>query len=79
MAAYIGCLAGAALKEDYLGAIGKAGFSEVKIIDESEFGVEYAANDPTVQNILRDEKLSPEDMKSMGRAIRSVKVSAVKG
>jgi ubiquinone/menaquinone biosynthesis C-methylase UbiE len=78
VAAYIGCLAGAALKEKYLGAIAQAGFKDIKVIDESSFDTEYAANDPTVQSILDSEKVGVEDMKKVGKAVRSIKVSAVK-
>jgi len=78
VAAYIGCLAGAALKEQYLGAIKQAGFKNVKIIDESSFGTDFMANDPTAQTILKDEKVSRDDLKKLGRAVRSIKVSAVK-
>lgn len=78
VAAYIGCLAGAALKDQYLGAIRQAGFKEVRVIDESSFGSDYAVNDPTVQAILSDEKVSRGDMEKLGRAVRSVKVSAIK-
>ena len=79
VAAYIGCLAGAALKEQYLDAIKQAGFNDVKIIDESSFGADYMSNDPTAQAILRDEKVSRDDLKKLGKAVRSIKVSAVKG
>jgi arsenite methyltransferase len=78
LAAYIGCLAGAALKETYLAAIRKAGFGDVEIIDETSFGSEYAANDPTVQAVLKDEQVTTDDMKKAGKAVRSVKVSAKK-
>jgi len=78
VAAYIGCLAGASLKENYLGAIRKAGFSDVKVIDESRFGTGYMANDPTAKAMLRDENIARSDLIQVGKAIRSVKVSAVK-
>ena len=78
VAAYIGCLAGAALKEQYLAAIKQAGFKDVKIIDESSFGTDYMSGDPTAQAILQDEKVSRDDLKKLGRAVRSIKVSAVK-
>lgn len=35
--AYIGCLSGAMLKEDFMEAIRKAGFHEVRIVDETLF------------------------------------------
>jgi ubiquinone/menaquinone biosynthesis C-methylase UbiE len=79
VAAYIGCLAGAALKEQYLDAVKQAGFKDVKVIDESSFGTEFMSNDPTAQAILEDEKVSRDDLKKLGSAVRSIKVSAVKG
>jgi len=78
VAAYIGCLAGAALKEQYLAAIKQAGFKDVKVIDESSFDTDFMSNDPTAQAILKDEKVSRDDLKKLGRAVRSIKVSAVK-
>jgi ubiquinone/menaquinone biosynthesis C-methylase UbiE len=78
VSAYIGCLAGAALKEKYLGAIKHAGFKDVKVIDETSFSTEYAANDPTVQSVLKEEQITVDDMKKVGKSVRSIKVSAVK-
>ncbi|MCX6000998.1 MAG: arsenite S-adenosylmethyltransferase, partial [Chloroflexi bacterium] len=78
IAAYIGCLAGAALKEQYLAAVKQAGFKDVKIIEESSFETDYIVKDPTVQAILKDEKVSRDDLKKLGKAVRSIKVSASK-
>jgi len=77
-AAYIGCLAGAALKEQYLAAIKQAGFRDVQVIDESSFGTDFISGDPAVQAILKDEKVSRDDLKKLGKAVRSIKVSALK-
>jgi arsenite methyltransferase len=38
--AYVGCIAGASLKEDYLGFIRAAGFQEVEIVREGRYGTE---------------------------------------
>ena len=38
--AYVGCLAGAVKKEDYLRCIKEAGFGDIKIIDETDYPVE---------------------------------------
>ena len=35
--AYVGCIAGAVTKEDYLGYIGKAGFRDIKIVSEAGY------------------------------------------
>ena len=78
VAAYIGCLAGAALKEQYLDAVKQAGFKDVNVIDESSFDTDFMSNDPTAQAILKDEKVTREDLKKLGKAVRSIKVSALK-
>ena len=39
--AYISCIAGASLKEDYIGYIQNAGFREIKIMGETSVPVEY--------------------------------------
>jgi len=78
VAAYISCLAGAALKEKYLGAIIGAGFADVKVIDETCFGTEFISNDPTGREILEGEKISMSDLEKVGKAVRSIKVRAVK-
>jgi len=45
--AYIGCIAGASMKDDYLNAIGKAEFQDIRIIDESLLHLKDFINHPT--------------------------------
>lgn len=78
VAAYIGCLAGAALKEKYLAAVDLAGFSDIRIIEETRFDTEYMSNDPTAKAMLDDENVNKDDLRKVGKAIRSIKVSARK-
>ena len=78
VAAYIGCLAGAALKEKYLAAVARAGFSDVRIIEESSFGAEYMSNDPTAKAMLDDENVNKDDLRKVGKSVRSIKFSARK-
>lgn len=42
--AYVGCLAGAVKKEDYLRCIKEAGFGDIKIMDETDYPVEAMAD-----------------------------------
>ena len=78
VAAYIGCLAGATMKNEYVKAIKSAGFKQVNIIDETSFSADYAPNDPIVQTLANDSGISQADLKKLGSSIRSVKVHAVK-
>lgn len=76
--AYIGCLAGATLKDEYIRAVKAAGFKRVSIVDEASFPMDYAPNDPTIQAMLNDLNIPRGDLKKLGSSIRSVKVHAVK-
>ncbi|OGS23216.1 MAG: arsenite S-adenosylmethyltransferase [Elusimicrobia bacterium RIFOXYA2_FULL_39_19] len=76
--AYVGCIAGAIKKEDYLNAIKGAGFNDVKIVEESYFPVELMANDPTAQKILEDMNLSESELKGLSKLVASIKVTAYK-
>lgn len=76
--AYIGCLSGAILKDEYLGAIGEAGFKDVNIVDESTFPVKFLANAPTATAIVESLGITPDEIDDIGNSIASVKVFGVK-
>ena len=76
--AYVSCIGGAAIKADYIEAIRAAGFQDVMVIDETLVPVEYVANDPTAQAVIKDSSISHETLTEMASSIVSVKVSAVK-
>ncbi len=76
--AYIGCLSGAIKKDEYLKTIKEAGFAEVKIIEETSFPIECMANDPTAKAIIQNLKISPETIKEIAGAVRSIKVYGLK-
>jgi len=77
--AYIGCVAGASMKEDYLAAISAAGFGEVEITGEKSFPVELIANDPTGQAVMENLDIAPEIARDVADSITSVSVCAMKG
>jgi SAM-dependent methyltransferase len=76
--AYVGCLSGAMMKNAYLETIRKAGFRDVKVLEEQQFPVEYMANDPTVKKVAKDLHLSDNAVKSIPEAVASVRVFAQK-
>ena len=78
IAAYIGCVAGALQKDDYLGAIGKAGFGEVTVMDEALFPIDCIANDPTAKAIIDKTNTSSEEIKDIANSVLSIKVQAIK-
>jgi len=76
--AYIGCLSGAIMRDEYIGAIKGAGFREVRIIDETSFPIECMANDPTARAIIKNSKIPLEKVEEAGSSVISMRVYGVK-
>ena len=76
--AYIGCLSGAMMRDEYVGAIKAAGFQEVRIIDETSFPIECMANDPTAKAIMKNLNILPEKVKEVASSVISINVYAAK-
>lgn len=75
--AYIGCVAGAMMKDEYIDAIQSAGFHDVKIIDDTSFPIEAMANDPIAKAIIKDLQINPETTAEVAGSVRSIKVQGV--
>jgi arsenite methyltransferase len=76
--AYVGCLSGAILRDEYIDAIEAAGFQDVRIADETSFPIDCMANDPTAKAIIKNLKLSPQELASAASTVLSIKVYGVK-
>jgi len=76
--AYVGCVAGAVKKDEYIETVKAAGFQEVKIIDETSFPSECVTDDPTAKTIMKNLKIQPEKMKEIMSSIISIKVYGIK-
>jgi len=76
--AYIGCVAGAVLKDAYLGAMAQAGFREVEVQKETGFPVEFFADDPIVQAMAEHAHLAKEKAEFLAGSVVSIAVLAKK-
>jgi len=76
--AYVGCVAGALIKEEYLAIMETAGFSDIKIINETPFPIDFVANDPTVATIIKQSEVSIEDIVDAATSVLSVKIHGIK-
>lgn len=76
--AYVGCLAGAMMQDEYMEAIEAAGFEEIRIVAKTSFGLELMANDPTARALAETVGLSPEDAAHAASSALSVTISALK-
>jgi arsenite methyltransferase len=76
--AYVGCISGAIMKDDYIDAIRAAGFREIKIIDETIFPIECMANDPTAKVVIKKVNTPPDELKEVSNSVASIKVEGRK-
>jgi arsenite methyltransferase len=80
--AYVGCVSGAMLKDDYLGLVKEAGFTGVSIMQEDVFPVEAWmdawAEDRSMNSVLDKLGMTQEDVLGFKDAVVSLKFSAKK-
>lgn len=74
--AYLGCLAGAVPKKEYLARIREVGFEEVKVAGEARHGLECLPVDPPT--FAERGSLPREERPRLEKSLASVVVSAVK-
>jgi len=77
-AAYVGCISGAALKEDYLSLIREAGFTEVDVLESQVFPIDFINSDETVIAAIDKLGLSRNEIDNLLVAVHSAKVKAIK-
>jgi arsenite methyltransferase len=75
--AYVGCVAGADLKEDYLGKIRQAGFGNVEVVAENHLP-EMFLEEPDVKAFVEEQKMTKKEIADISDAVVSIKVSAIK-
>jgi len=76
--AYIGCVGGASLRPIYLETIRAAGFREVRIERESNFGGSFSLDDPMVRQAAADNHLSDDEVRDVLGTITSLHIYARK-
>ena len=76
--AYIGCVAGALNKDEYLRDIKAAGFKEVKVLDETTYPLDLFIDDEAAKLIIADMKLTAKQVNDISASIASVKVQGWK-
>jgi hypothetical protein len=74
--AYVACVSGAMVREEYLKCVEGAGFQDVKIIDEARFPLNCLLGDPIIKGIIEESKLTPDDLNEIAATIVSLKIEA---
>ena len=76
--AYAGCIAGAEIKDHYLDDIRKAGFKDIKILEEKTYPLEYIISEDAFKGAIDRLNMSHEEVKETADTVVSIKVSATK-
>ncbi len=78
LAAYAGCIAGAVRKDDYIHLVEKAGFQDVRVVEESRFDVAANETDAYARGIAESFNVPLEAVREAAGAILSVRVFGAK-
>jgi len=76
--AYVGCIAGASQRSEYLQAIRDAGFAQVEVESASTYPTDLVAGVPEVKEAIAAGTITGDEVKAATEAIVSVKVKATK-
>lgn len=76
--AYLGCIAGAIRKDEYLEIIKNAGFQEVKIIEETSYFMDLLKDGPTLEMMIEKMNIPTKDLIDAFKSVISIKVYAIK-
>lgn len=78
MEAYIGCISGAVMKDEYMKIIKEAGFKNITIIHESNYSLEYFSSDLTNKIMEEESKISSRKIIELANVLISMEISGVK-
>ena len=76
--AYVACIAGALIRDQYLDAIRKAGFKNVEVVSEKNFPAELVLEDSLVPEVTKKLNLKREELEEHVSSVLSLSVSAFK-
>jgi len=76
--AYIGCVAGAEKKDDYINQIKRAGFKDVHIVEETQLPFDVLVSSSTADQVMKELNITREEAAELIGAAVSIKVSATK-
>ena len=78
VAAYVGCLSGAVMKDAYIATIRAAGFEDIRIVEESSFPLDCMASDPSAHAIRESINMTPDELRDLAGSVVSIKVAGKK-
>ncbi len=76
--ALVGCIAGAALRGEYLSLIEGAGFERVEVMASKPFPISFMENDPEVLKLIDDLNISAAGEEELASTVVSIQVTGRK-
>jgi arsenite methyltransferase len=76
--AYVGCIAGAMLRDEYVAAIEAAGFRDIEVVSESTFAGVVDLQSPEILEALAKDGLTQADAERLLEGVASLKLRARK-
>jgi ubiquinone/menaquinone biosynthesis C-methylase UbiE len=76
--AYVACIAGALIKDEYLGAVRAAGFKDIEVVSEKAFPAELVLEDSLAPEIIKKLKIPERELMDHVSSVLSLGVKAVK-
>jgi arsenite methyltransferase len=74
--AYVACVAGALVKEDYLNAIREAGFKDVTVVSEKSFPAELVLEDSLAPEVIQRLNIPQKELREHVSSVLSLNVRA---
>jgi len=76
--AYVACIGGALVKDDYLGAIRDGGFKDIEVVNETAFPAELVLEDSLVPEVIAKLNIPKKELMEHISSVLSLSVRAVK-
>lgn len=76
--AYVACIAGALVRDDYLNAIREAGFKDIEVVSEKTFPAELVLEDSLAPEIIKKLNIPQKELMKHVSSVLSLSVRAVK-
>lgn len=76
--AYVSCLSGAILREDYVALMSEVGFTDIEVTESRSFGLDDVVSEDLVAEFARQSGATVDELQAAAAMFQSVRVRAVK-
>ena len=66
------------MKYQYTAAIEAAGFKDITVLKEEAISLDCLDNDPSIQALVQNENIPPQELAALHDSVKSILISGVK-